>query len=106
MATFGAITLKENGIEYLYAWLNKHPDICLVAGKVGSVASEAAPAISLALPMTSFPLSLTMLLAYYKISEWQKGTELNMTFSPLAYLNATVVTLITFRSLVFDNTYT
>jgi len=26
-ATFEAITLKENGIEYLYASLNKHFDV-------------------------------------------------------------------------------
>ena len=25
--TFGARTAKENGIEYLYAWLSKHPDV-------------------------------------------------------------------------------
>ena len=28
--TFGPITVKENGIEYLYAWLNKHPDDGLI----------------------------------------------------------------------------
>ena len=55
IATFGPITLKENGIEYSYASLDKHPDVCPVIDKAGSVASEAATAISLALPMTSFP---------------------------------------------------
>ena len=75
-------------------------DVCPVVGKAGSVASEAASTISLALPMTSFPLSFTMFLSSYKNSDWQKGPEHNMTFSPLAYLNATAVTLIVFNSLV------
>jgi hypothetical protein len=30
MATYGPITLKENGIEYLYASLDKYPDVCSV----------------------------------------------------------------------------
>jgi hypothetical protein len=30
MATFGPLTLKENGIEYLYASLDKYADVCLM----------------------------------------------------------------------------
>jgi hypothetical protein len=28
ITTLGPITLKENGIEYLYASLDKHPYVC------------------------------------------------------------------------------
>ncbi len=33
IATFGPITLEKNGIEYLYASLDKHPDVRTVVGK-------------------------------------------------------------------------
>ena len=37
MVTFGPITLKENGIEYLYALLDKYPDVCPTVYKKGIV---------------------------------------------------------------------
>jgi len=60
---------NENGIKILYASLDNIPHVRAVVGKAGSVASEAAPAVSLALPMTSLHLSFAMLLSSCKNSE-------------------------------------